>query len=67
MILRFEICELMLNNKMIVTAEYLPSSLNIQAEPRRKTKPSERKGNVSVFQKSCAKMGTPWVDLFAYT
>lgn len=52
---------------MIVTAEYLPSSLNIQAEPRRKTKPSERKGNVSVFQKSCAKMGTPWVDLFAYT
>ena len=59
----------MLNNKMIVTAEYLPTLLNIQAElePRRKTKSSEKKVNVSVFQKICAKIGTPWIDLFAYT
>ena len=52
---------------MIVTAEYLPGSLNIQAElePRRKTKSSERKTNVPVFQKICEKMGTPWIDLSA--
>ena len=50
-----------------MTAEYLPSSLNKHAdvESRRKKDSSEWELAPSVFQRLCAKMGKPLIDLFA--
>ena len=62
-----QIRELLLREKVTVTAEYLPSALNKHAniESRRKTDFSEWKLALSVFQRFCVKMRNPLIDLFA--
>ena len=61
-----KIWDYLLKNKISCTGEYIPSELNTEAdEESRTTDQSEWKLNQLVFQKICANLGQPEVDLFA--
>ena len=61
-----QIWEFMMKNKCQLTAEYIPSKLNIEADQESRAKDcSEWKLNPQIFQTICNKMGKPEIDLFA--
>ena len=62
-----EIWQYLLKRKITITAEYLPGSMNVEADREsRQTKDSgEGKLNPTIFMKLCQIRGTPEVDLFA--
>lgn len=61
-----QICEFLMKNKCTLTAEYIPSALNIEADQEsRTTDYSEWKLNPQQFQYICKQLGMPEVDLFA--
>ena len=60
-----QIWEFMMKNKCQLTAEYIPSKLNIEADQESRAKDcSEWKLNPQIFQTICNKMGKPEIDLF---
>ena len=67
LILTKEIWNFLIDRQIMITAEYLPSALNIRAdwESRNVQDSSEWKLNQSVFKRITQKMGTPDMDLFA--
>ena len=66
-ILSKEIWEMLISKQIMITVEYLPSSLSKVAdlECRRKVDSSEWVLCRHVFHNLCLKLGTPTVDLFA--
>ena len=62
-----EIWQYLLKRKITITAEYLPGSMNVEAdrESRQTRDSSEWKLNPTIFMKLCQIRGTPEVDLFA--
>ena len=61
-----QIWEFLMKNKCTLTAEYIPSALNIEADQEsRTTDYSEWKLNPQQFQYICKQLGMPEVDLFA--
>ena len=62
-----EIWKIILEQGITITAEYLPSSLNVIAdwESRHVEDPSDWKLDPIIFQKICLKLGNPSIDLFA--
>ena len=66
-ILSKEIWEMLISKQIMITVEYLPSSLNKVAdvESCRKVDSSEWVLWRHVFRNLCLKLGTPTVDLFA--
>ena len=66
-ILSKEIREMLTSKQIMITMEYLPSSLNkvTDLESHRKVDPSEWVICQHVFHNLCLKLGTPTVDLFA--
>ena len=65
--IRKEIWQYLLKRKITITAEYLPGSMNVEAdrESRQTRDSSEWKLNPTIFMKLCQVRGTPEVDLFA--
>ena len=57
----------LLKKQIVMSAEYLPSALNVHAdwESRNGKNNSEWKLDVSVFQETVTHMGQPTLDLFA--
>ena len=62
-----EIWQYLLKRKITITAEYLPGSMNVEAdrESRQTRDSSEWKLNPTVFMKLCRIKRTPEMDLFA--
>ena len=62
-----EIWEFLLDRGIMITAEYLPTDLNVEAdwESRHVTDWSEWKLHPWLFEQICLTHGTPEVDLFA--
>ena len=62
-----EIWQYLLKHQIIITAEYLPSCLNVEADwqSRNSRDPSEWKLFPKVFQQVCQRRGMPVIDLFA--
>ena len=62
-----EIWQYLLKRKITITAEYLPGSMNVEAdrESRQTRDSSEWKLNPTIFMKLCQIRGTPEVDLLA--
>ena len=62
-----EIWEYLISKRIMITAEYLPTHLNTQAdwESRHVKDSSEWKLNLIVFKEICQTLGQPSIDLFA--
>ena len=62
-----EIWQYLLKRKITITPEYLPGSMNVEAdrESRQTRDCSEWKLNSTIFMKLCQIRGTPEMDLFA--
>ena len=62
-----EIWQYLLKHQIIITAENIPSSLNVEADwqSRNSSNPSEWKLCPKVFQQVCQRRGMPKIDLFA--
>ena len=67
-ILSKEIWEILISKQMMITVEYLPSSLNkvTNLESRRKVDSSQQVLCRHVFRNLCLKLGTPTVDLLLH-
>ena len=65
--IRKEIWQYLLKRKIATAAEYLPGSINVEAdrEFRRTRDSSERKLNPTIFMKLCQIRRTPEMDLLA--
>ena len=61
------IWQYLLKRKITITAEYLPGSMNVEANrvSGQTTNSSEWKLNSTIFRKFCQIKGTPKMDLFA--
>lgn len=61
-----EIWQFLIKNKITISAEYIPSQLNIQADRMSRTMDlSEWKLSKRIFKTICNKLGQPQLDLFA--
>ena len=62
-----QIWDFLISRGIILTAEHLPSHLNVEAdyESRHVSDSSEWKLNRSVFRQVCSHLGSPEIDLFA--
>ena len=62
-----EIWQYLLKHQIIITVEYLPSSLTVEADwhSQNSSDPSGWKLCPKVFQQVCQRRGTPKVDFFA--